>query len=55
MQPNIFVGIVSYNSTQLYWAIEKDDGFTTFLNTDDIFEVIGNIYDNPELLESEEL
>lgn len=51
MQPNIFVGKVTFNQSQLYWHIENNGAFVSFLDTDDICEVIGNIYENPELLE----
>lgn len=42
---------VTFNQSQLYWHIENNGAFVSFLDTDDICEVIGNIYENPELLE----
>ena len=50
-QPISFIGEVKYYQEQCYWGIKNDGAFATFLDTDDVFEVIGNIYDNKELME----
>lgn len=46
---------VKWNAEQMRWGIYSDNyevaGFTKF--SEPYFEVIGNIYDNPELLRSE--
>ena len=53
MQGRVFIGYVVYDDTRCRFHIQEDKhcGYITFSNTDDIFEVIGNIYENPELLE----
>lgn len=46
---------VKWNAEQMRWGIYSDNyevaGFTKF--SEPYFEVIGNLYDNPELLRSE--
>lgn len=46
---------IKWNAEQMRWGIYSDNyevaGFTKF--SEPYFEVIGNIYDNPELLRSE--
>ena len=53
MQGRVFIGYVVYDDTRCRFHIQEDKhcGYITFSDTDDIFEVIGNIYENPELLE----
>ena len=55
MQGRVFTGFVAYDSERCRYCVldKKRCGYVTFSNTDDVFEVIGNIYENANLLESE--
>lgn len=54
MQTSIFIGVVKYCQQQAYWRIENDSSWECFFDRDDTFEVLGNIYENKEILTESE-
>lgn len=50
MQPSEFIGVVSYDNKKGHWGIERNGRIDCFFE-DYIYEVIGNIYENKELLD----
>ena len=52
MQGRVFTGFVAYDNERCRYCIleNKNCSYVTFSDTDDVFEVIGNIYENKELL-----
>lgn len=53
MQGRVLTGIVAYDNERCRYCIleNKNGGYVTFSDTDDVFEVTGNIYENKELLD----
>lgn len=50
MQPSIFIGVVSYDNKKGRWEIEKN-GKSDWFYEDDLHEILGNVYENKELLD----
>lgn len=52
MQGRVFTGFVAYDDERCRYCILENQhcGYVTFSDIDDVFEVIGNIYENKELL-----
>lgn len=49
-----YIGLVSWNG-QAYWSVFRDGKFNEFLYADKNTEVVGNIWENPELLPKDHL
>ena len=50
-EPNIFIGSVGWDDTTMTYQIKAENGNFIYLSEAENYEVIGNIHDNPELLD----
>lgn len=52
-EPNIFIGSIDWDDVNLTYRIQRKNGNFIYLCEADDYEVVGNIHDNPTLLEGQ--